>query len=328
MSGTRGITVLNGAKHDNFQPVSLPPDLVMSDNAHVVFNESNLVYFRGQETEIVCSVVLLGTNMPALLAGTQKSYSVDVEETAVGIKSQSFSLQHPRPFQRSAPTFEIPFATDSAIKPAVQIIDLQIGLRDQIRDDKQPGQWVWRDSGSFEESFPSLGSIYKPYRTLELHEVDSVLRAELKRSGDNVEAFGLKIPADVVRRWGIWIVFAVLLYFSRHLRFLLRLHGSCLPDVKSAWIGLYDDVASRTASIITCSVIPILATFILYYAGTERNPNTLRSWLSFLWEGGEENTKWRIFALGGIFGCVVLALCIVRDMRRLHQLYESQPLRT
>lgn len=120
----------------------------------------------------------------------------------------------------------------------------------------------WR-TGSFEESFPALATVTKHYCDLPLVKIEQIVQDELSRSGESVEAFGLKVPADALRQWGTLIVLAIQVYFSRHLRFMRRIHMDGVKEAKSAWIGLYDDKVSQYGTLVTAVVLPFVACVLL-----------------------------------------------------------------
>jgi hypothetical protein len=80
----------------------------------------------------------------------------------------------------------------------------------------------WRH-GQFKESFPELDEVSADIRSEDLGTVDRILRGQQSRSAESFEAFGIKLPAEIVTRFGILLILAVQLYLSFRLRARLDL---------------------------------------------------------------------------------------------------------
>jgi hypothetical protein len=185
--------------------------------------------------------------------------------------------------------------------PRIQRLELQTKLRGKVP------KAHWRN-GSFKTSFPSLAKVTEQYRDLPFQKIRDIIDGEISRSGENVEAFGLKIPAGALRQWGTLLILALQLYFSRHLRFMRRAHVPAIKESKSAWIGLYDDRLSRYGTILSTVALPSTACMILVGLSGVRDFETSQlSWWSCLVGGGS-------IALS-----VYLAFVTLRELNRLRR---------
>jgi hypothetical protein len=111
--------------------------------------------------------------------------------------------------------------------------------------------------GTFAHDFEDLAAVTKFTSELPVNRIREVLRAELARGGDKVEALGIKIPAEGVAVWGSLVIFAIIVYVNRHLNLLLRYQRMNFECPRSAWIGLYDDLVSQASVTTTMFLLPL-----------------------------------------------------------------------
>jgi hypothetical protein len=191
----------------------------------------------------------------------------------------------------------VPFNEESGgQKKRAKIIPLD--LQSAVKS-KMP-QVHWRN-GSFDISFPSLAAVTEQYRGLTIDQVRKVIDSEIPRSGETVEAFGLKIPASALRQWGTLVILALQLYFSRHLRFMRQAHLPDLKASKSAWIGLYDDGISRFSTFVTTVILPLVACMMLAWSAGVRDFKT-------------DHFGWQAWGIGTL--SVALSLFLAATTRR------------
>lgn len=136
------------------------------------------------------------------------------------------------------------------------------------------------DLGSFSHAFPRLHSTATDYADLRLSKIDTILEGLARRSGDRLELFGTKLPADELGRWGIPIILVLQLYLLVHLNALLSfaslVHNAPLPEI--AWIGIYPQGIAQKLTDLSIGVFPVLATVYLL-----RRSVSFRSWEEAIW---------------------------------------------
>jgi hypothetical protein len=118
------------------------------------------------------------------------------------------------------------------------------------------GDW---SNGDFQVAFPDLSRAATPgleYVSLE-HLPD---RLNEGSSADQViEAFGLKIAASDVTRWGVLILLAAQFYFWLHLHELTQRIEPTDPGWNVAWIGIYQPWLAFITVIVSACALPIAA---------------------------------------------------------------------
>lgn len=117
---------------------------------------------------------------------------------------------------------------------------------------------TWKPGG-FAESFPELNELSAGFSNQNLETVERVLKNKPNESAETFEAFGIKIPSNVVMRFGILLVIAVQLYFLTHLIELSKRLSPSDPGWEVAWIGVYDHILAKIVYFCTIAVLPILS---------------------------------------------------------------------
>jgi hypothetical protein len=121
--------------------------------------------------------------------------------------------------------------------------------------------------GRFAHSFPELAQLTKDLEVGTIETWKVKLEEQRLRTGESFEAVGIKIPADAVTKWGIFLVLAVQLYFLCHLVELSRKLRSSDPGWEVAWIGMYQKPLG--ALVFSCSalLLPVVAVLVLGLSG-------------------------------------------------------------
>lgn len=138
------------------------------------------------------------------------------------------------------------------------------------------------DHGQFKESFPELSEVSSDFRSEELGTVERILRAQQSKSADSFEAFGIKLPAEIVTRFGILLIVAVQLYFAIHLS---ELSGRLQPDDPGwevAWIGVYRHKLARIMYFFSVFLLPLGAVVALGVRGLIEFSYSRWSWLTLI----------------------------------------------
>jgi len=178
--------------------------------------------------------------------------------------------------------------------------------------DKADKPW---SPGSFAQTFPDLAALSDGLGALQPDQVAKVLRNLRERTGKEVEISGLKLPLEVITRWGLIVVLAIQLYFWIDLRnFLAKAATPGMIDVP--WIGLYPDRISHSVFWASAIVLPVFTVCFLVLKGVL----------------GVEGWTHRLFfgALSGAGALLSLALALltaglIRSLSQLQIATPSQP---
>jgi hypothetical protein len=120
----------------------------------------------------------------------------------------------------------------------------------------------WRN-GTFEDAFPELFAASSDFQTVSIASASERIK-ELQSNGDHViEAFGLKIPAGQVTRWGGIILIAVQIYFLVQLSDLLRKVRLSDPVWTVSWIALYKSRIAFGLTLFSACVVPFVAACLI-----------------------------------------------------------------
>jgi hypothetical protein len=134
-------------------------------------------------------------------------------------------------------------------------------------------------AGSFDMAFRELASVSRDLTNIPLSNMQARV-AEMQPKGEQeIEAFGLKIPAAEVTMWGLGLLLAVQFYFWLHLHEFNRKVDRSSPGRDVAWIGVYGSRIAFGAMLLSACILPLGALFEL----VRRLPGDLpRTWISHL----------------------------------------------
>jgi hypothetical protein len=119
----------------------------------------------------------------------------------------------------------------------------------------------WSD-GTFSEAFPDLASaVAKQIEFLDLKTLQERLN-DGSKADQVIEAFGLKIAASDVTRWGILLLLATQFYFWLHLHELTRRIEPTDPGWNVAWIGIYQPWLAFTTVVVSVCALPWFAALL------------------------------------------------------------------
>lgn len=153
--------------------------------------------------------------------------------------------------------------------------------------------------GQFHDVFPELDRLTENLQDLPDDKLQAILESESRRSSEQVEILGAKLPTEALAIWGPIILVTMQCYFLLHLFKLKTLaytsgKASCVP-----WIGIYPTSAARIATLLFASALPVTVVIVL---AIRHRP---RSWLSVA-----------IFGDGlAIFASLLLAILCARTLR-------------
>jgi hypothetical protein len=118
------------------------------------------------------------------------------------------------------------------------------------------GDWGY---GDFDTAFPDLTkAVYPNLEYIDLNVLTDKL-SDGSRGDQVIEAFGLKIAASDVSRWGVLLLLAAQFYFWLHLRELTVRIAPTDPGWNVAWIGIYQPWLALITVIISACAFPIVA---------------------------------------------------------------------
>lgn len=88
---------------------------------------------------------------------------------------------------------------------------------------------------------------------------------EGSRADQVIEAFGLKIAAADITRWGLLILLATQFYFWLHVHELTRRIEPSDPGWKVAWIGIYPQRLALITVLTSACILPLIASSLAAY---------------------------------------------------------------
>jgi hypothetical protein len=119
--------------------------------------------------------------------------------------------------------------------------------------------------GSFSQSFESLESTTKGLENVSLPDIATFLAAQIAQTKKDVEILGIKIPTELITRWGLVLVVSVQFYFWLNLRRLASKPEWLLGS--EPWVGVYPDAWSQFAFRCSSTLLPALAVVLALAIG-------------------------------------------------------------
>jgi len=126
--------------------------------------------------------------------------------------------------------------------------------------------------GTFAMNFPDLSALTLDTSEYSFDKLRAILKNQSDRSRDDIELFGLTIPAVVISTWGGPIVILVQLYFLLHFRAFRQQLALDRETPLAPWIGIYPDVISKATTVISAFALPPLSLGILVSQDIGSNP--------------------------------------------------------
>jgi hypothetical protein len=163
----------------------------------------------------------------------------------------------------------IPMSSDSDGVPDHQFyVQIEVPLMVQNKDTNLQNLFLDEvkrpyAQGEFADTFADLARLTKDLEELSLPKLKSYVLENLRRQGNVVEVFQIKLPIEVVLFQGLAILLGMQVYL---LSYLLRLRGCDLSICYMRglpWIGLFPGILPKLIVVTTGSVIPGLAALIL-----------------------------------------------------------------
>jgi hypothetical protein len=132
-----------------------------------------------------------------------------------------------------------------------------------ILADKGAKNW---SPGSFDQTFPDLAALSDGLGALQPEQIGRVLRNLRERTGKEVEVSGLKLPLEVITRWGLVIIVGIQLYFWIDLRSFAGRPVTAL-ELEFPWLGFYQDRISRIVFLMSAVLLPVATVSLLVIKG-------------------------------------------------------------
>ncbi len=111
---------------------------------------------------------------------------------------------------------------------------------------------------SFELAFPALAAITRGFEDVDLERLPLYVQDKGERSAEVFSFYGTSISVEHIATWGLIIVLFEQIYFALHLHGVHR-NAAKIRETGIPWLGIYDDLISRSVTLITVFALPILA---------------------------------------------------------------------
>lgn len=120
--------------------------------------------------------------------------------------------------------------------------------------------------GPFAFSFPDLHEVTEGFDHLDFATLERIIANEAKRSGQNVETLGVKVPASAIGPWGLAALLTLQLYFLVNLRVLndwLEAQPGRGEPFQVPWIGLYRGWPAGTLTVASLILLPLAVQMVI-----------------------------------------------------------------
>ena len=135
---------------------------------------------------------------------------------------------------------------------------------------------------SAELAFPGLLSQPPALLDVRVSKIEEILRGMYNQSAGSLEAFGVKVPARIVREWGIIAIITTQFYFLLHALSLLGALRKHPSPVHFAWIALYQNNLSKFSTHLSASILPIASTASVTYSALLISRSLAVAWLPII----------------------------------------------
>jgi hypothetical protein len=135
---------------------------------------------------------------------------------------------------------------------------------------------TWK-AGKFAESFPDLDELTVTISHQNLDTIERVLNSKRNESAETFEAFGIKVPAQIVMQFGILLILAAQAYFLTHLIELSKRLNPTDEGWDVAWVGVYVNTFARLIYFCSIALLPLASIYALAKRGFPE-AFQLRSW--------------------------------------------------
>jgi hypothetical protein len=165
--------------------------------------------------------------------------------------------------------------------------------------------------GPYPFSFQDLHEVTDGFEHLDFATLERIVGSEAKRSGQNIETLGVRLPASAVGSWGLAVLLTIQLYFLVNLSvFNARLEGQPGRDqpIQVPWIGLYKGWPSGALMMASLILLPLIVQIVIVVSGfkpTAQSPLALKVLLS-------------VYATFGVSFAILTAFLLRKTRKLVH----------
>ena len=117
----------------------------------------------------------------------------------------------------------------------------------------------------FEEAFASLDKLIHQFPEISIDDAITLLNRDKKLLGEKFEVFGVKFSSDTLSVWGVLLLLGIQLYFLLHLYDFVKKNTNSNDSWNVAWIANYNNIYSKSTTIISACIIPVCVVITLRY---------------------------------------------------------------
>lgn len=134
------------------------------------------------------------------------------------------------------------------------------------------------EHGPFAHIFMQLARATEQIQGLKWDRIRAILELEVRRNVSQYQFFGFAIPTSEVLKGGLFAMLGCQLYLLLHLNAFRTKQRSGDSAIDMPWIGIYANVLSKLATIVSALILPSVAVTVFSVRLIVENA----SWVSFL----------------------------------------------
>lgn len=125
-----------------------------------------------------------------------------------------------------------------------------------------PISYNWK-KGGFEYNFSELDELTLGYQDLPIKKIKMILSKDMERSFDSIDLFGVKVPYEIIKRFGIIILLGTQIFFLIYLFSLIKIWDEKV-ETNIPWLVLHTDIYSKIVYVTSTILYPLIATCTIY----------------------------------------------------------------
>jgi len=150
------------------------------------------------------------------------------------------------------------------IKIYTSYFDILWNPRDIYKDD-----YPEKNKLQFENAFETLDELIQEFPDISIDDAITLLNRDKKLLGEKFEVFGVKFSSDTLSVWGVLLLLGIQLYFLLHLYDFVKKNTNSNDSWNIAWIANYNNIYSKSTTIISACIIPVYVVITLRYLEVE-----------------------------------------------------------